>query len=75
MSFLLDTSVISELVKPAPDNNVIDWLKRTDEALLYLSVLTRKPTAAERKEVAAYKGNVADLVWALLASTEFRMNH
>lgn len=40
MSFLLDTSVISELVKPAPDNNVLEWLKRTDEALLYLSVLT-----------------------------------
>ncbi len=40
MSFLLDTSVISELVKPVPDNDVIDWLKRTDEASLYLSVLT-----------------------------------
>ena len=40
MSFLLDTSVISELVKPAPDDHVIEWLKRTDEALLYLSVLT-----------------------------------
>ncbi|HYN28120.1 MAG TPA: type II toxin-antitoxin system VapC family toxin [Burkholderiales bacterium] len=40
MSFLLDTSVISELVKAAPDNNVIEWLKRTDEASLYLSVLT-----------------------------------
>lgn len=40
MSFLLDTSVISELVKPAPDKHVIEWLKRTDEASLYLSVLT-----------------------------------
>lgn len=40
MSFLLDTSVISELVKPAPDNHVIEWLKHTDEASLYLSVLT-----------------------------------
>ena len=40
MSFLLDTSVISELVKPAPDNQVIEWLKSTDEASLYLSVLT-----------------------------------
>jgi hypothetical protein len=40
LSFLLDTSVISELVKPAPDNHVIEWLKRTDEASLYLSVLT-----------------------------------
>ena len=40
MSFLLDTSVISELVKAAPDDRVIEWLKRTDEASLYLSVLT-----------------------------------
>ena len=40
MRFLLDTSVISELVKPAPDNHVIEWLKRIDEASLYLSVLT-----------------------------------
>jgi hypothetical protein len=37
---LLDTSVISELVKPAPDEHVIEWLNRTDEASLYLSVLT-----------------------------------
>jgi toxin FitB len=40
LSFLLDTSVISELVKPAPDSHVIEWLKRTDEASLYLSILT-----------------------------------
>ena len=40
MRFLLDTSVISELVKPVPDSHVIEWLKRTDEASLYLSVLT-----------------------------------
>ena len=40
MSFLLDTSVISELVKLAPDEHVIEWLNRTDEASLYLSVLT-----------------------------------
>jgi toxin FitB len=40
LSFLLDTSVISELVKPAPDERVIDWLNGTDEASLYLSVLT-----------------------------------
>ena len=40
MSFLLDTSVIFELVKAAPDNYVIEWLKHADEASLYLSVLT-----------------------------------
>ena len=40
MSFLLDTSVISELVKPVPDDKVLDWTKRADENSLYLSVLT-----------------------------------
>ena len=40
MSFLFDTSVISELVKPAPDDKVVDWMKRADENSLYLSVLT-----------------------------------
>jgi hypothetical protein len=46
---------------------------------LYLSVLTRLPDEEERREVAAFvagkKGDVADLAWALLASTEFRFNH
>ena len=40
MSFLLDTSVISELVKPTPDDNVVEWMKRAEETSLYLSVLT-----------------------------------
>lgn len=38
--FLLDTNVISELVKPKPEANVTDWIENTDESLLYLSVLT-----------------------------------
>jgi len=38
--FLLDTSVISELVKSRPQPRVVAWLETTDESLLYLSVLT-----------------------------------
>ena len=38
--FLLDTNVISELVKPQPETNVTAWIEGTDESLLYLSVLT-----------------------------------
>lgn len=38
--FLLDTNVISELVKPKPQANVTEWVENTDESLLYLSVLT-----------------------------------
>jgi predicted nucleic acid-binding protein len=38
--FLLDTNVISELVKPQPDENVLRWLAEADETILFLSVLT-----------------------------------
>jgi toxin FitB len=38
--FLLDTNVISELVKPKPEPKVIRWIDRTDESLLCLSVLS-----------------------------------
>ena len=38
--FLLDTNVISELIKPRPEANVTAWIESTDESLLSLSVLT-----------------------------------
>jgi predicted nucleic acid-binding protein len=38
--FLLDTNVISELVKPRPDAGVTGWIESVEETLLYLSVLT-----------------------------------
>lgn len=38
--FLLDTNVLSELVKLKPDNKVVSWVEKMDEDLLYLSVLT-----------------------------------
>lgn len=38
--FLLDTNVISELVKAKPEARVTNWIDATDETLLYLSVLT-----------------------------------
>ena len=38
--FLLDTNVISELVRPRPDPRVARWLDSADEELLFLSVLT-----------------------------------
>ena len=38
--FLLDTNVVSELVKPRPEPRVVGWIQATDESLLFLSVLT-----------------------------------
>lgn len=50
--FLLDTNVVSELVRPTPEPRVTAWISATDENLLYLSVLTlgeiRKGAAAVR---------------------------
>ncbi|MGV6852632.1 MAG: PIN domain-containing protein [bacterium] len=40
MKYLLDTCVISEVIKPQADKNVISWMQNQDEDSLYLSVLT-----------------------------------
>ncbi len=61
--FLLDTNVISELIKPKPEPEVTRWIAGTDEELLFLSVLTigeiRKgiaahPNAARRTRLEAW---------------------
>jgi len=38
--FLLDTNIISELVRPSPNENLLSWLSEQDEANIYLSVIT-----------------------------------
>jgi len=38
--FLLDTCVVSELIKPTPEPKVTRWVEATDEHLFFLSVLT-----------------------------------
>ncbi len=40
MSFLLDTNVVSEWVKPRPNQGVIGWLAEADEDRMFLSVIT-----------------------------------
>jgi len=40
MKYLLDTCVISEIIKPKPNKNVVSWLTNQDESELFLSVLT-----------------------------------
>lgn len=37
---LIDTNIISELMKPAPDTNVIQWIDRQDIAKLFVSTIT-----------------------------------
>ena len=61
--FLLDTNVVSELIKPKPEPKLAKWTDVTDEALLFLSVLTigeirkgiaRHPNATRRVKLEAW---------------------
>lgn len=40
MSFLLDTNVVSEWARPAPDSGVVAWLAAVDEDRVFLSVVS-----------------------------------
>lgn len=40
MSFLVDTNVISEAVKPDPHPRVVAWLEKVEEDFVFLSVAT-----------------------------------
>jgi predicted nucleic acid-binding protein len=40
VSYLLDTSVLSELVKKNPHRQVVNWVDEQEESTLFLSVLT-----------------------------------
>lgn len=82
---LNDESTLAWLTRR--EGNLIDRLSKMDDPAavadeLYLSVLTRLPTGDERADVAGHlkrakQKDVAagELVWALLASTEFAVNH
>lgn len=57
---LLDTCVISELVRPRPDAGVLAWLDQAEESALHLSVVTlgelekgiaRLPASARRRNI------------------------
>lgn len=85
--FLLNDASVLELMAPR-DDNLADRLVKLSEprALaeeLYLSVLTRLPSDEEQAEVADFLAQqtdrkqiaVSQLIWALMASTEFCVNH
>lgn len=85
--FYLNDSVVLGWLKPAP-GNLAERLSKTMEAdklaeEMYLSILTRLPSDEEKKEVADYLAKhaanretaIRNLLWSLLASNEFCMNH
>jgi hypothetical protein len=85
--FVRNGSVVQAMLTARPGSLMdrLGKLKEADEVSeeLYLSVLTRLPSAEERREVADLlkarpndrAAVVKDLAWALLASAEFRFNH
>ena len=40
MSFLLDTNLVSEWLRPQPDRDVISWLSDVDEDRVFISVIS-----------------------------------
>jgi predicted nucleic acid-binding protein len=40
VTFLLDTNIVSEFMKPKPDQNVLRWLKNADEDITFMSVVS-----------------------------------
>jgi toxin FitB len=58
MRFLLDTCVLSEIIRPNPSSKVIKWIKNEDENNFFISVLTfgelhkgiEKSVESKRKE-------------------------
>ncbi len=63
MSYLLDTNVVSEWVKPQPNLNVIRWLASVDEDAVYLSVITFAEVAQGIEEMAAGRRRNALRSW------------
>ena len=61
--FLIDTNVVSELIKPRPSSRVVDWIDAHEEQLFHLSVLTlgeirrgivQLPPSRRRTDLAAW---------------------
>jgi len=84
--FVKHGGAVRGLCTPRPGNTADRVAKLTDPAAaadeLFLSVLTRYPTAGERADVAEFlkasgppPAAAAEAVWALVAAAEFRFNH
>ena len=86
-AFVSNGNAIRGLIAIRP-GNLADRLGRLTDAdaiadELWLSVLTRKPTDEERRTIADYLNKrptekpaaIQEMIWALVASAEFRFNH
>jgi predicted nucleic acid-binding protein len=67
VTYLLDTCVVSELVKPGPDETVVAWMARVPDEACHLSVITvgelakgaaRLPPSAKRVRLERWIGEL-----------------
>jgi predicted nucleic acid-binding protein len=60
--YLLDTNIISEIIKPAPNKGVIDWIKKQKETELFLSVITigEIKKGIEKKKIEASSSDIIE---------------
>lgn len=67
MTYLLDTCVVSELVKPGPDETMVAWMARVPDEACHLSVITvgelakgaaRLPPSAKRVRLERWIGEL-----------------
>ncbi|MBI2752059.1 MAG: type II toxin-antitoxin system VapC family toxin [Betaproteobacteria bacterium] len=67
MIYLLDTCVVSELVKPGPDETMVAWMARVPDEACHLSVITvgelakgaaRLPPSAKRVRLERWIGEL-----------------
>jgi hypothetical protein len=84
--FLKHGGTVRNVIAPRP-GSLLDRALKIDDANavadeLFISVLTRQPTPDERKDVVEAlkvvpdrRAALAEIVWALIASSEFRFNH
>lgn len=85
--FLSNGGMLASWLNPG-GNNLTERLTKMDDGKavadeLYLSVLTRRPTAEEQQSVTEYwtaagaerAAAAREMVWSLLTSAEFRFNH
>ena len=63
MKYLLDTCILSELVKPQPQQTVIDWIKHSKESTLFISVLTLGEIQKGISKLADSRRKVALQTW------------
>ncbi len=64
---ILDTNVISELMRPTPNARVVGWIDAQEQSRLYLTSITlaetlygieRMPPGGRQRELSAYVGKM-----------------